>query len=1039
MRVQLRKRGRESRRTARSGLTSVAVVLAVGAGLLSGTAATAVATTPTTTTASAADVALPSVTLPGADRAAPRQAYLYTADDSGYLSAPTYYDQTTTSAWIGDDGSVKTGLPTPIAVNGGYGLERVGTTSSYRIRHYATGEVTQFDLPAGDTYTGIFAENLLVTARQTNGKWTLHQWEIPAGGGQPVDRPVTGVPAGFAYLYEPSSDATGAAFWYKQAGGAAPWGTLLLDFATAEVTTVPSQERGFALLEWPHLSGDKVSFVAIDTAWNVVGVYVVNRDRPADPGVLVDGVGDSQETLSVQPLGDWVVYPEPGSNTIVARLAAGGPVRTLLPTSRRASTATFATAQDGSLYIEGGSDAQHWAVQHITLAADGTPTVAPAVPLPAVSVYEAGGIAVDQGRVLIASEDPDATSVNEGTHLTGSALTLKSDGTLSAAPPAELGDLGYDVPGDDTGDPGSDGYHQTCYDDCLRLTGTGESSVAHVRYDVPAVVAAAGPYLVIRPTPNTVEVRGYDDKKLTTGSWPTAALWGSTLWTPGSTTGTVAAVSLPSLKAVGTVSVGATCALTDLQVVGRWIYWSCGPDGDAGVYDQTTKQLIDVPSGYAELADGYLVNQDDAAGKLRITYFPGAVPADQVGTSELGPLPNPLFGPADERGRFWAVDRFGGAAAYLTDSGDVTVKWPQVTTSKLAVIAAQVPAIANFRTDYVISASWNLSKPAAGWTVTISKASGKVVHTESGGPARGNVSIGWSGESTNSGRVASGSYRWTLTALAADRPGEKATATGALTVLTAERHDFGTDGIGDVVTMDTAGRLAIQPGDGQGGIDSAHKLLAGGWPASSYPIPFGDRTRDGCNELLIRTPTGDLVSYYAPCGTAITPNTSHRTIETGFGGFNVLTSPGDVTGDGESDLVTRTTAGDLRVYPADGEGEFGDPATVATGQGKYTRIVGAGDLNGDDLGDLVAVDGDGLVWRLLANGKGGFAPRTQIGSGFSAYNIFAVPGDLTGDGQPDLVARDTAGNLWRWTGTSAGLFTGRTQIGTGWGGYLYLT
>ncbi|WP_157877188.1 hypothetical protein [Streptomyces odonnellii] len=113
----------------------------------------------------------------------------------------------------------------------------------------------------------------------------------------------------------------------------------------------------------------------------------------------------------------------------------------------------------------------------------------------------------------------------------------------------------------------------------------------------------------------------------------------------------------------------------------RWVYWSRGPTrkagAKAGVYNRTTKHAISVPSCYAELADGYRVSHNETAATLEITYFPGAVPPDRVGTSTLGPLKDQVGALADRRGRFWAVDRSGRPVAYLTDTGDVTVTWPQ--------------------------------------------------------------------------------------------------------------------------------------------------------------------------------------------------------------------------------------------------------------------------------------------------------------------------------------------------------------------------
>ncbi|MGW2052458.1 hypothetical protein ACWCOZ_00810 [Streptomyces sp. NPDC001840] len=676
------------------GLAVGAVVLAAGAGLLTWTVAD--------------DEDMPSVTLRAA-RVAARPANLNTVDSSGYLSSPSPGSPSSLSTWVGFDGSTVEGLPTPVAVNGGYGLERVAKTGTYRIRHYATGEVTQVDLPATDTSTDVFAENRLMTLRVVDGERTLHLLEIPEGGGQPTDRQVSGVldDLGFvvpgplddlaavveeARVYEAASDDRGGLLRYKTVNKDG-WQTALLDFETARLTYVPNGD--FDGLFVRHLGSDKVVFETYEVDHEAYKnnpptshLYVIDRDRPDRPGTLIDRLPDDGDSYKdewspnrTRTLGDWLVYADWIDDTVHAAPLAGGKVRTLLPSS----TSPFVSGQDGSLYIEGGSDKEHWAVQRITLAEDGTPVAEPVVSLPPVTAWEVGGMALDHGRLLLATERP-ARPGEGSTFLTASKLSLAADGTLTAGPLKKLGDLGYEVPG--SLDPPVDAMtapsDASCYEDCLRLTATGESAVAHNVCGVGHVVAAAGPYRVVRPSDQKIcpegngdqEVRD-GDKVVSSGPWQAAALWGSTLWTPGSKPGTVSAVSLPSLKEVGTESVGAACVPEELQVVGRWIYWSCGPGGDAGVYDRTTGRLTDVPSGYAQLADGYLVSQDTAARKLLITYFPDAARADHAGTRELGPLPSPVRTPQDRRGLFWAVDRFDGAVAYLDASGDVTVKWPR--------------------------------------------------------------------------------------------------------------------------------------------------------------------------------------------------------------------------------------------------------------------------------------------------------------------------------------------------------------------------
>ncbi|MDX3458145.1 FG-GAP-like repeat-containing protein [Streptomyces sp. ME02-8801-2C] len=1013
--------GKQYRKRTATGAVSVAAALAVVAGLLQFAAGPAVA---------ADDGDMPSVTLTGAHRAAPRQAFLAAADSSGYLSVPSAYPGGSPARWIGRDGTIRDipNRPYTTAYNGVLGLEKVPqTTNVHQIRHYPTGKVTRFYVPAGDRVTRVFAENRLLVSRQVEGKWTLHLLEMPAGGGTPVDRPVTGVADDFAgWMLEETSDTRGAAFWYKQADGGEPWRTALLDFDTAALTYVPSDD--FGLLEYPHLAGDTVIFYALDKRFSNSRLYVIDRARPAAPGHLIDIPEDAR--LKARAIGDWVVYPDTAKNTILAVPVTGGPARTLLA----ASTGKFVDGDDGSFSIEGGTDAEHWAVQRVTLGTDGIPVFEAVAPLPAVSVYEAGGIAVDQGRVLLGTERADATSAYDGTHLSATALSLAADGTLTAAPPETLGDLGYEESNPDYS------YHVDCYEECLRLTGTGESEIDRPAQEVSAVVAASASYRVLRTGRGKVEVRD-GSKVLTTGSWPAAALWGNTLWTAGTDArgDTVFERSaLPSMRRLGSLTPSGTCLPSDLQVVGRYVYWSCGPDADARVLDQVTGTEHDVPQGYARLGDGYLVTQDADLGKLLITYLPGAVPADRVGTQELGPLPSPAYAPADRRGRFWNVDPYGGPVAYQTASGDITVKWPQVTNSPFGAIHVDVPTSVNLRENSGFQGVWQLNRPATSWKLTIATSTGAPVRTVTGGVTRGTLTAVWDGRNEKGALVRTGTYRIRMTAQSANgTPTNVVLLDKQVPIRSVERHDFGRDGIGDLLTFDSAGRLAIQPGTGRGTIDTAHKVLGSGWPTSSAFVPFGEVTGDMCNDLLVRDSAGRLTRYEGTCGRAFTPRSPHRLLGTGFGGYNVLTSPGDLTGDGHPDLIARDRAGVLWRYAADGRGGLTARVKVVGGQGGYTRLIGAGDMNGDGIGDMVGLDRANVLWRWLGNGKGAFGSRTRIATGITV-NALTVPGDLNGDGRPDLVGRDRSGALWRWNGTPSATLGTKTRIATGWNGYTGL-
>ncbi|MFI6862278.1 FG-GAP repeat domain-containing protein [Streptomyces sp. NPDC050421] len=252
-----------------------------------------------------------------------------------------------------------------------------------------------------------------------------------------------------------------------------------------------------------------------------------------------------------------------------------------------------------------------------------------------------------------------------------------------------------------------------------------------------------------------------------------------------------------------------------------------------------------------------------------------------------------------------------------------------------------------------------------------------------------------------------------------------------------EWRDFSGDGKGDLLALTSGGTLAVRTGTGAGDLRTG--ASATGWRATSTVVPFGDLSADGCNDLLVRNSAGVLTRHDGSCGKAIEPNGARLTIGSGWQIYNALTAPGDLTGDGRTDLVARTPAGELWMYADNGKGKLVGRVKIGNGWNTYNTIVGVGDLNGDKHGDLLARDTAGVLWRYNGTGKGAFAARTKVGGGWQVYNTLAAVGDITGDGRADLVARDTAGVLWRYNGTGKGTFGTRARIGGGWQMYSRLS
>ncbi|GGS86214.1 FG-GAP-like repeat-containing protein [Streptomyces chromofuscus] len=973
-----------------------------------------------------------------ADRYIPRGDRIHSAGPRGYLHAQegrsgylwTSYDTGTTTE-LGDLARLE--VPAYLGSSSDVVADVISPTQKVVLRDLSAGTTTDVAITHG-AYAATFGTHVLTQARDADGNRVL--WLYGDGAradGTLVDGWPSGITADFRVL---GGDSGTAVIGYALGNGERH--LALVDLATARVTgdvAVPVAPTGVAL------STDRLVW------WSdLKTAHVLDRADLSAAGTTVTLPG-TEGTPSVGIAGRWLVVARSvpsdpynladmsGQRLMAVPLTGGGPL-TLL----RHANSSLVSAPDGSLLAVGGTDAGHWAVRRVTDTGADTPTLTELTAVPPVAA-KIDRLSLQNGT--LATQEADSSFM--AAYYT---RRIAADGTPSAPTQRRWYWDGLRVGPYATGDGRAVTFTATPDPVGSYVQSLDENDEAGFFYLPSAsgtVLDVTGRYAIVNGSSPAKQYVGdlgvhRDLRPVVTRSVTAASVWGTSLWTPGSGTGVVTAKDLKTGNVTDTVSTGAPCVPKELQVVGRWIYWSCGPTATAGVWDRTAKTNIPVPSGQALLGDGYLVRHDTSAGALLLTAF-------SDGTATTRTIGDLAAGSSSLRGVTWTVDKFGGPAAYVDADERIHLVPSGVAAQRLSVVESEATDNA-WESSAAGNPWWQwrglLSKPAASWTATLtSKATGAVVRTYSGGEVDGTLTARWDTRDSKGALVPNGTYAFKLTARPADGSGPALTVSQTVRVSTgaAVRHDFinsatwAPDGIGDALTLTSSGVISYRPGNGTGAFGKS--ISASGWPSSVTLVPFGDVNGDRRSDILVRFSSGELRAYRTMRGQAFLTSTPRTSLGTGWNQYNVLTSPGDITGDGRPDLIARkASTGELFLYKGTSTGKLSARVRIAANWSGYKKIVGVGDFNGDGRGDLLAQDRSNALWRYDGNGSGSFKSRVKLASGWgSSYNVVVGVGDITGDGKADIVSRDTSGNLWRNNGNGSGSFGPRTKIGSGWQAY----
>lgn len=142
----------------------------------------------------------------------------------------------------------------------------------------------------------------------------------------------------------------------------------------------------------------------------------------------------------------------------------------------------------------------------------------------------------------------------------------------------------------------------------------------------------------------------------------------------------------------------------------------------------------------------------------------------------------------------------------------------------------------------------------------------------------------------------------------------------------------------DMLSVDSAGRLWVYPGKGDGRFGAR---IAGGTGYQVYNSlrGKGDFTGDGRADLIARG-SGGLVHLLKGTGKASAPFSARIKVRD-WDDYNAYAAPGDVTGDGRADFAARTPGGTLYLYPGTGRSDSGIFATrvkIGTGFQQYSTF-----------------------------------------------------------------------------------------------------
>jgi uncharacterized protein with LGFP repeats len=250
--------------------------------------------------------------------------------------------------------------------------------------------------------------------------------------------------------------------------------------------------------------------------------------------------------------------------------------------------------------------------------------------------------------------------------------------------------------------------------------------------------------------------------------------------------------------------------------------------------------------------------------------------------------------------------------------------------------------------------------------------------------------------------------------------------------------DFNGDGRSDLLARDSKGKVWLLPGHG-----------TGSYGAALGPITNLKSMRMLTAAQLVGGAGADLVGV---AGKTLVVIANRDTFELGapidtgvsFAGMDLLLNAGDIDRDGAGDVLARDTAGQLWLFRGNGAGGLNAGTVLGGGWNAVSGLTAVGDVTGDGQPDLLGVPSGGKVsvWPGVVGGfsapapvKGAVKRRAGLPSDLSRYDWVLGVQDMQLKGPGDYIVREAAtGIAYLYNGRKSGVSSPRV-LGEGMGAY----